>query len=290
MDIKQLRYFLAIAEEGQILRAAKRLHMAQPPLSQQLKLLENELGIQLVERGSRKIQLTEAGRKLRDRAVQILELVEATAAELKEMNEGFEGTLSIGSVASLGTSILPEYVHSFNQSYPKVKFQLWEGDTYKITELIDSGIIEIGFVRFPFNSEIYECKYLPNEPIIAALSDHWLLEGDDRYVQLKEFAGKPIMLHRRHEAMVAEGCRAAGFEPNIICTTDDVRSILTWACANIGVALIPKSAVNFIPNMNLIYKEIVEPSFETRAAVIWSRNRHLSSAAKHFLDIFASKL
>ncbi len=287
MDIKQLKYFLAIAEEGNILGAAKHLHMAQPPLSQQLKLLENELQIQLVERGSRRIRLTEAGQKLRERATQIIELLETTTSELKEMKEGFEGMLSIGTVASLGTSILPDYVHSFNQSYPKVKFQLWEGDTYKVTELLDNGIIEIGIVRFPFNSEVYGYRYLPNEPMIVAWSDFWHFENETDCFNINILADKPIMLHRRHEKLVLECCRSAGFEPNILCKSDDVRSILTWACANIGVAIVPKSAIDYIPGMNLFHKEILEPSLETTAAIIWANNRHLSSAAKHFLAMFS---
>jgi len=286
MDIKQLKYFLAIAEEGQILGAAKRLHMTQPPLSQQLKLLENELQIQLVERGSRRIRLTEAGQKLRERAIQIIELVETTTSELKEMKEGFEGMLSIGTVASLGTSILPEYVHSFNQSYPKVKFQLWEGDTHKVTELLDNGIIEIGIVRFPFNSEAYDSICLPNEPMIVAWSDCWHIENEAEYFDINVLVNKPIMLHRRHEKLVMECCRSAGFEPNILCKSDDVRSILTWACANIGVAIVPKSAIDYIPSMSLIHKEILEHSLETTAAIIWAHNRHLSPAAKHFLEMF----
>lgn len=288
MDIKQLRYFLAIAEEGQILGAAKRLHMAQPPLSQQLKLLENELQVKLVQRGSRRIQLTEAGQKLRERATQIIELVEATTSELKEMKEGFEGVLSIGTVASLGTSILPEYAHSFNQRYPKVKFQLWEGDTHKVTELLDNGLIEIGIVRFPFNEEVYGSIYLPDEPMIAAWSDQWNFEKVTEGFHINILADKPIMIHRRHEKLVLECCRAAGFEPNILCKSDDVRSTLTWASANIGVAIVPRSAIDNIPGMNLIHREIMEPALETRAAIIWVRNRHSSSAAKHFLEMFSA--
>jgi len=286
MDLKQLRYFLAIAEEKQILAASKRLHMAQPPLSQQLKLLEGELGIQLVERGSRRIRLTDAGIKLRDRAVQILELVDATTAELKEMKEGFEGTLSIGTVASSGTSILPEYIRTFHQNYPKVKFQLWEGDSYKITELLDNGLIEIGIVRLPLHSDLYESVTLPDEPMIAVYSEQWNIIGSDNgKISVVDLAGKPVMLHRRHEKVVSDACAAYGFEPNILCITDDVRSIVAWAISNIGVAVVPKSTIDFIPNTDLMYKEIDEPLLETTVAIIWVRNRHLSSAAEHFLKM-----
>ncbi len=288
MDIKQLRYFLAICEEGKILAAAKRLHMAQPPLSQQLKLLESELQVKLVERGNRRIQLTDAGKKLRDRAGQIIELVDTTVAEIREMREGFEGVLSIGTVASLGTSILPEYIQNFNLKYPKVRFQLWEGDSYKVTELLDKGIAEIGIVRFPYDAESYNSLNLPDEPMIVAWSENLRLKRDEDIFRISMLEGKPIMIHRRHEKLITDCCRNAGFEPNILCKSDDVRSILTWACAHIGIAIVPMSAIDYIPSNVLKYCEIPERSLKTSAAIIWVRNRHLSTAAKHFIEMFSS--
>lgn len=285
MDLKQLKYFLAIAEERQILGASKRLHMAQPPLSQQLKMLESELGIQLVERGSRRLRLTDAGVKLRDRAVQIMELVDATTTELKEMKEGFEGVLSIGTVASSGTSLLPEYIRNFHQSYPKVKFQLWEGDSYKIAELLDKGIIEIGIVRLPLHSDLYDFVSLPDEPMIAVYSEQWNIRANGGSISMTDLKGMPVMLHRRHEKMVTDACTATGFEPNILCITDDVRSIVSWAISSIGVAVVPKSTIDFIPKDNLKYRDIDEKSLETAVAIIWVRNRHLSSVAARFLKM-----
>lgn len=290
MDVRQLRYFLAIAEEGNISGAAKRLHIAQPPLSQQLKLLENELDVQLVKRGSRRIQLTEAGCILRNRAEQIIDLIETTVKELKEINQGYKGTLSIGTVASLGASILADRIRSFHRQYPDVSFQLREGDTHRITELLRSGVIEIGIVRFPFDSEIYESIRWPDEPMIAAIApdSDWNFEGHKTSLSLEELAAKPLILHRRHEKIILESCRQKGFEPQVLCKSDDVRSALSWANAGIGVAVIPKSAVDLMPNTGLVYKEINEASLETAAAVIWMRNRYLSTAARHFLKMFHS--
>ena len=126
MDIRQLRYFLAIAEEGQISKAARRLNIAKPPLSQQLKMLEQELGVILIERGARQIRLTDAGRLLQERATKLLEFLSATTSELKDMSSGAKGSLSIGAVASAGASFLPERVRQFHQRYPDVTFQFWD--------------------------------------------------------------------------------------------------------------------------------------------------------------------
>ena len=133
-DLKQLKYFLTIAEEGQITSAAKRLHIAQPPLSQQLKNLENELGIELIKRGSRHIELSDAGKILRDRASQILNLSDSTVNEILDLKKGFSGTLKIGTVSSSGTILLNSRMNEFVLKYPDVKFELY--DSSKVDEVL----------------------------------------------------------------------------------------------------------------------------------------------------------
>lgn len=116
MDIKQLTYFLTIAEEKSITKASEKLHIAQPHLSQQLKLLEEELNVKLIERTTRKFQVTDAGKRLWHRSKQIIELMESTVKELKDFNEGMEGTLSIGTISSAGDILLPQRIYSFNKN------------------------------------------------------------------------------------------------------------------------------------------------------------------------------
>ncbi|MTK11293.1 MAG: LysR family transcriptional regulator [Clostridiaceae bacterium] len=286
MDIRQLRYFITIAEEGNITKAARRLHIAQPPLSQQLKLLEEELGVKLVERGSRKIQLTDAGKILRHRAEQVVELVESTVKELKDFNEGLQGTLSVGTVPSSGSTLLPERIYNFHESYPGVTFQIWEGDTYRILDLLNNGVIEIGIVRTPINSEFFEIIYLPDEPMVVATRGDMYWGKEQKSICLKELKDKPLIIDRRFEKMIVDSCEKSGFEPKILCKSDDARSILLWADTGIGVAIVPKAAMGLIPSTNLKYKEINESSLETQTAIIWMKNRYLSSAAKHFLETF----
>lgn len=286
MDIRQLRYFLAIAEEEQITSAAKRLHIAQPPLSQQLKSLEDELGVKLVERGSRKIHLTDAGQILRNRAEQILELTGATTKELRDFNEGIQGTLSIGAVSSSGATLLPERIHNFNSKYPGINFEIWEGNTYRILEILNSGVIEIGIVRTPFNIENFESIRLPIEPMVAAISGNLYFEEPEKHIYLTDLVDKPLIIYRRFEKIILQACQKAGFEPTILCKTDDARTTLLWADSGMGIAVVPKSAVGLIRSSSLKYKEISESSLETQVVAIWMKNRYLSTAAKHFLETF----
>ncbi|WP_411679755.1 LysR family transcriptional regulator [Clostridium thailandense] len=286
MDIKQLKYFLAIAEEGQITSAAKKLNMAQPPLSYHLKLLEEELGVKLVERGSRKIELTDAGKILQNRAEQMLELAGATVKELKDFGAGIKGTLSLGTVSSSGVTLIPERIESFHNKYPSINFEVWEGNTFRILEILNSGVIEIGIVRTPFDPKTFEVKFLSKESMIAVYNKKCDYFKNNSKIYLEDIENKSLIIYRRFEKIISEACLKKGFEAKIICKNDDARTTLLWAQSGIGLAIVPKSAFNLVKNENLRFVEIDESSLETSIAAIWMKNRYLSTAAKHFLEFF----
>lgn len=283
MDIRQLKYFCAIAHEGSISGAAKRLFMTQPSLSQQLQVLENELSVKLVDRGSRRLTLTEAGLLLKDRAEQILDLLAATSLEVKELHDGYKGMLSIGTIASSGVTLLPRFIREFHQQYPRVRYQLFEGDTPRILDLLSNGVIEIGIVRASFDSQLYHSLDLPTDPLIAAMAEKWIDHGGKNELPVNELAGKPLLLHRSNERMIVDVCRNFGFEPDVLCKGDDVRSLLVLANEGIGLALVPRSALGLTPGNTLHYRELDEASLSIQKAIVWMRNRYLSVAAEHFI-------
>lgn len=285
VDIRQLKYFQAIAEEGQISKAARRLHMAQPPLSLQLKQLETELGVMLVERGSRQVKLTDAGRLLQERATQLIELMNVTTAQLQDLSSGSRGTLSIGAVASAGTTFLPDRIQKFHSQYPEVTFQFWEGNTARILELLQSGVVEIGIARSVFDPRLYQSHSLPPEPLVAAQRPNPAggTPGTPPRISVADLADKPLLIHRSNEVMIADCCRQYGFEPKILCRGDDMRSLLVWADAGVGMAIVTQSAVGLVPSQHLIYHEIAEPALTIQKAIIWYRSHYLSSIAKNFL-------
>ncbi|SDF80128.1 LysR family transcriptional regulator [Sporomusa acidovorans] len=290
MDIKDMKYFLAVIEAGSINAAAKRLHIAQPPLSRQMKQLEENLGIKLFERGNRKVKLTEAGRLMQDRAEQFLGQIENTIREMREFDAGSRGTIAIGTVTSSGATILPRVVRVFRDSFPGVRFQLWEGETNRIIELLNRGAIEIGIARFSIDSELYESIKLPNEPLVAALHINCAAyeKNDKEFIEFSELAGKPLLIHRKYEAMIIEHGEQYGFTPEFVCMSDDVMPILAWADADIGIAIVPRTAIGLIPSANLVYKTITNPYLELTSNVIWLRNRYLSAAAHNFLQLFTT--
>lgn len=290
MDIKQLNYFLAIIEEGSITKAAERLHIAQPPLSHQLKLLEEELEIKLIERTTKKLQITGAGELLQYRAEQILQLVDTTINELKNYNKEFLGVLSVGTVPSSGGILLPELLYSFHEKYPSLNFQIREGDTYRILDMLTKGIIDIGIVRTPFNSEIFDSISLPFDPMMAITKNDLYLQGENEFISVTNLINTPLIIDRRFELMIVSSCKKAGFMPRILCECDDVRSIISWAETGMGVGIVPKPATGLISNPNIICREINELSLETRTTLLWLKDRHLSYIAKEFLQVFQADI
>lgn len=289
INLKKLQYFLTVAEEGQITRAAKKLCITQPPLTHQLKTLEAELGVQLIKKVGRNIQLTSAGYALRDRGEQILELVNKAQKELKDIDQGETGTLSIGSVTTWGATVLPDQIYNYSLQYPKIRFRIYEGDNHKITNLLSNGVIEVGVIFFPIDTSLYESIRLPNEPMFAAMHPKWDDHPEKSSIGLRELSSKPLILHRLHERIKAY-YQEENITPNIICIHTDIRSMLALASTGLGVTIVSKSSASLRQDSTLIYKEITEPQLPLSAMIIWKRNHYLSTIARNFLEMFNTTL
>lgn len=286
MDIKQLKYFLVIAEEKQITAAAKKLNISQPPLSYQLRLLEEELGVTLVQRGARNVQLTSAGELLQKRAEQILELTDSTVREVNDYGKGLKGTLSIGTISSSGSIVTAEPMQQFRRDFPNIRFEVHEGNTFSVMDMLEKGIIEIGIVRTPFKSGSVHVRYASVEPMMAIMTPENLCGQEDNTISLQELDGKPLILYRRFDTLLHDVFEKNGIELLIRCRNDDARTTILWAQAGFGIGIVPKSALRIFGAGNLRYKEITSEELRTRLAVIWAKNRYLSTIGQKFVDIF----
>ncbi|MEE0783015.1 MAG: LysR family transcriptional regulator [Negativibacillus sp.] len=289
VDIRQLLYFTTIAEEGSISAAAKKLHLSQPPLSYQMKLLEEELHLPLIERSARGIALTEAGRVLYKRAQGILELSELTRKEMLAMASGFTGTLHIGTVSSSGASLLGWRIPAFHQKHPQIGFAIHEGNTFELMEMLESGLIELAIVRTPFHNDQLNCLYLSPEPMIAAGAASFFPAGmpSGQPISLELLGHAPVILYRRFEKILLSLCEQKGITPQVFCIADDARTTLMWAEAGLGVAVVPQSAYRIMPHHNMVYGELSEEGLHTRIAAVCKKGCSLSWAAQQFLEIFA---
>jgi DNA-binding transcriptional LysR family regulator len=286
MDLKRLAYFVAICEEGSISAAAKKLHISQPPLSHQLQLLETELGVKLVERGARHVTLTDAGVILYKRAGNILELADAAARELGEYGEKMKGTLRLGVTSSSFLPLLDPRITEYAKLYPEVNFELHEGNTFQMIELLAGGVIEIAVIRTPFHAENTSWYSLEKEPMIAVGSRKYFGSAQDGRIPLEALKGKPLIIYRRYEKLIVSACKAAGFQPDIFCLNDDSRTALMWANAGLGIAVVPYSMDSFYRSPGCLCKIIDSPVMETQITAIWRSDRALSAAGKSFLTVF----
>ena len=286
MELKQLRCFLAIAEEGNISAAARKLHMAQPPLSTMMKQLEQEMGTRLFLRGTRRIQLTDAGKILYRRAAAMMDLSEGIKRELSELGEGVRGTLQVGTASTSGAALLYPRMAAFHKAFPKVRYEIREGNTYQLIELLHEGAIEIAVVRTPFRANDLECLYLEPEPMVAAGKSIFFEgeEGDE--ITLASLAKKPLILYRRFEPLITSVFENNGYQPDILCKNDDARTSILWADAGLGVAVTPRSALLIMKEASVECRIIAEASFETRLAAVYKKGGYLSAAAREFLKVF----
>lgn len=289
MDIRQLRYFIAIAEEGQITGAAKRLNMAQPPLSQQLKQMEDELGVTLMERSGKRMELTEAGHTLYRQALNIVHQMEEALSEVKETGEGIRGSLSIG-VSALSAYFLPEQIRLFQQQYPLITYKVWKGDTQLLNQWLERRTIEVAIVRLPHS--LTNCSTIPLEEesfvlIVPASSPH----ATQRQIHMRDIAAIPLIMPSIpglgiYDLIVKEFSRL-GVEPHVICECPDISLIVSMVGAKVGASIVPRSAWETHRSDQIHGIEIAGTTISSSAAVVWQTGRHLSKAAKRFIEMFS---
>ncbi len=287
MEIKDMQAFYAIVEEGNISHAAQRLDVAQPALSRQMKRLETALGVQLFERGSRRIRLTEAGRVLYSRVEHILGMVDGTVREITEIGSGVAGAIRLGTITTSGAMLLPELIAEFHHRYPQVTFQLWEGEGARILELLDNRVIEIGITRTQVDQNVYESIVLPNEPLVMVMHRTRCCCGtQDDVVRLEELKQEPLIIPLRWKTIFVTQCRKLGFEPNIVCVSDSIVQDVLCTKMGVGMALLPVSAKSLLTDGDIIYKKLINPEISTHTVIAWLKNRPLSSSSQHLIGLF----
>ena len=243
MDLKQLQYFATVAKEGNISKAAKALHISQPPLSIQLKHLEEELGCVLFERGAREVELTEAGLLLYNRALSLLELSAITVQEISDLKNQTAGTLRLGAVSSVGSTLLNAWIVDLNKEYPDIHYEIFEGNTYEQIEQLKNHTIELAIVRSPFSTNDMHVIPLRTEPMMAVGNERFFPSSSDE-IPLSALADKPLILYRRWEDMIFSAFSKQQLSCQIFCKNEDARTTLHWADAGLGIGIVPRSAVS----------------------------------------------
>lgn len=278
MDIKQMIYFKTIVEEGTISKAAQVLHIAQPPLSIQLKQLETELGVTLLKRGHRKVELTQAGRLFYKRSLQIISLSEITQHEIKETQNEI---LRIG-ITSSNSALITQV----NESLLKTLFRIHEGTTYELIDLLLAHNIDLGIVRTPFDQSQVNASFLAPEPMVAV--------GKGTYIQshmkdMKDYQNLPLIIHQRYLSLITDYCLKIHFNPTIKMTADDCRTSLIWAQSGLGIAIVPQSALALIQDSTLKTISLQNKELYTAVAFITRKEEILDTKIQQFMNLFLQK-
>ncbi|WP_141433995.1 LysR family transcriptional regulator [Bacillus sp. 03113] len=294
MDVRQLRYFLAIAKEGQITRAAKTLNIEQPPLSRQLKIMEEELGVTLFDRNGKQMTLTEAGTILQSKAESIIHQLNETITEIKEIDQGIQGMLSIGSVFTC-VSLLPEKIAFFRERYPHVTFKILEGDHSVLGEYLENRSIELVMTRLPFESNYdisrYEILRLPSDPFVIVVPKKRNWRPIQTSFLLKDLENIPLIALKSDKTIqlnekIVNECRRLGFEPNIISECSSVAITIALVVAGIGVTILPKSVLSSFPISDIELFDMPDTTVQSDVGIVWLKNRYLSKSARRFIELF----
>ena len=262
MELRQLRYFVAVAQEQNFTRAARRLNIAQPPLSRQIRQLEHETGVLLIERGLRPVRLTEAGKLFYDQAVQALDHVERMVEMTRRLAAAARPRIGIGFVSSTLYGYLPEVIRRYRVERPEVEISLLELTSLEQIPALKEGRIDVGFGRIPHGDPQVDRVLMRNEPLLAALpATHPLAARAD--LRLADLSHLPLVVYPKaprpsYADQVLALYRACGLRPPLVHEVKELQTALGLVAAESGVALVPASVAR-LRRDNVVYAPLDEP-------------------------------
>jgi DNA-binding transcriptional LysR family regulator len=293
MDLRQLRSLVALAEERNFTRAAAREHIAQPALSQQIRKLEAETGLCLVERTTRRVALTEAGALLVARARRVLAELDAAHAELQSLAGVQAGRLTVGAIHTMLPVDLSLLLSRFHERYPAVELTVREQSSEELAEMLRVDAIDLAFLSVTerMESHALELQPLITEELVALLPPAHRLAGRRR-VRMAELAGEPFISFREgarlRELLLFAGA-TAGFAPRIALESNESRRIRSLVSRGLGVAILPRSDAE-APGQDVAVAALVQPALTRDVTLAWRAQRRHSPAAAAFLELTRREL
>ncbi len=248
MELRQIRSFLSVAETLHFGRTAELIHLSQPALSLQIRALEAEVGVRLLERNRRKTTLTPAGRAFRDAALAGVAQLDRAIRNARLAADGKLGLLRIGFISTAGSELLPDTIRAFRELNPEVEFSLRNILTAEQIQMLEAGALDIGFLRLPIGGHTQlEVATIHREPFVLVVpASHPL--GTRKKVRLSEVAGQDFVMYDRKHApgfhdQVFGMLRNAGIVPNVCQTAGEMPTLIALVAAGIGISILPTSAV-----------------------------------------------
>ena len=291
MNLKQLEYFSAVAEAKSISLAARNLHVAQPPISRQLALLEDELGVCLFLRTNKGVELTEAGRSLYRQSQNLFQDMRMIVDSVRDINAGMRGLLKIGMIYS-NISIALQYLKEFRAQYPQVELYVRLGSPGDLLEDLNKGDLHLLFLRSSSErgSGLHE-RILGEDPLELVMIRELDPAPDQASVPLEALKGVPMCLLRSDDLWgysnyLIKECQRQGFTPNTTFRCYDTPMAMQLVQAGLGVSYLPRSIVETQPHLGLYPKPIQGISVLSYPTLVWSSNLYYASCVKRFLAMF----
>jgi LysR family hydrogen peroxide-inducible transcriptional activator len=288
MELRQLEYAVMVYKEKSFTKAAERLHIAQPSLSQQIAKLEREFGLMLFNRTTNPVEATHAGETFVVKAQHILDLVEQVHSEMNDISQLRKGKLVIGTLPITGSHILPFVLPEFMRRYPNIEIALVEDTSINLEQLTSSGIVDLALLTLPIEdpSLLYQ-PYLTETICLAVPHTHRLV-NHDKPIPLKEIAGESFILLKKGQGfrkITQEICMQAGFSPIVVFESSNIETVKSLVAAGMGVAFVPAMVADakkgkYVP----IYKQLTGPVPNRTLVVARRRGRYFSKAAETFIE------
>lgn len=285
MDFKTLTYFITVAEELNFTKAAEKLFMSQPPLSNQIKSLEKELDTLLFIRGGRYLQLTESGKMYYRYAKEILALANKASSEVKSLGKGMTGKISIGLVEGSAPNIASKWIETFIHMFPGIKFKIVDGNSDELIDKLRSGLINLAVITSPCDHTLLNSFKVGQEKITAFMSkDNPLALLPGNSIPLKLLKDQPLIVPSRqaHMDIIYKWFKEIDATPNIICEMDNYLDVAALSGSNIGISLFPKTS--YILNPQIVAKEVVDSERYIDYMFVWLKGKPLSLVYETFID------
>lgn len=284
MELRTLRYFTVVARELNITRAAEKLNMSQPPLSNQIKALEEELGVQLFIRGKRHLELTEEGALLLRRAVQMQELADKTRQELASLREGMTGTIYLSMVEGRAPFLAAQWIAGFREEFPLVRYNLWNGSSDDVLDRLHKGLADLAVIAAPYDTEHLEGFPVGQEPWAAMLHpDHPLAKEPGDTIPLSSLVGEPLIVPSRKSRIesIRRWFGEIGAEPQILCEMSNYMDAAALSSQGVGVSIFPQTVG--VSNGLVVSKVVTQPARQAEYILVWNKGQAPTGLTREFI-------
>ena len=291
MELRTLHYFTVVAQELNITRAAEKLNMSQPPLSNQIRALEEELGVQLFIRGKRHLELTEEGGLLLRRAVQIQELADKTRQEIASLREGMTGVIYLSMVEGRAPFLAARWIAGFREEFPLVRYNLWNGSSDDVLDRLHKGLADLAVIAAPYDTEHLEGFSVGREPWIAMLHpDHPLAQPIGDTIPLSSLVGEPLIVPSRKSRVdaIRRWFGEVGAEPHILCEMSNYMDAAALTSQGVGISIFPQTVD--VSNGLVVSKVVIQPSRQVEYILVWNRGQPPSGLTRKFIHFVQENL